>query len=93
MVGKRAYRIIFNNNISDHRKEKILPVYAGKIFCASLTLFLLLLFSIFPFIVFQYLAALVNINLFEQLAEPYVMLLTSAGACMYIYARKSLSNG
>ena len=44
----RIGKTIRSSSISDHWKEKILPVYAGKMFLLSITLFALLIAALAP---------------------------------------------
>lgn len=49
-VYKKIISTLFNKNISDHWKEKVLPAYAWIVFKYSLLLFLYLLLMFSPFI-------------------------------------------
>ena len=50
-VIKKVTWVIPNNNISDHWKEKVIPVYAFKIMKYSLQIILILLLIMFLFFV------------------------------------------
>ncbi len=89
----KSRRAIFSENISDHWKEKILPIFAGKILCTSLVLFWLLLVSLSPFVLWQYLAVLLDLNLFALLAKPLGMVMTTVVGILYFSARKKLRHG
>ena len=44
--SKKASKIILDKNISDHKKEKIIPKYSLKILKVSISMFLILTLSI-----------------------------------------------
>jgi hypothetical protein len=53
-VAKRVTYVIPKNNISDHWKEKVIPIYALRIMKYSLQILLILLFIITLFLIADY---------------------------------------
>ena len=53
-VTKKVTHVIFQNNISDHWKEKVIPTYALRIMKYSLQILLILLLIIMIFFIASY---------------------------------------
>ena len=50
-VSKKAINIIYNKNISDHRKEYIIPKYSIRMMTISLQMLLIFILIIFIFVI------------------------------------------
>lgn len=85
---KKITLLIFNKKISDHWKEKVIPVYAFIMMIASIKMLLILILIISNFLLFEYLyVGVLNfllsiIGILESLLIVYV----------YIKARIWISN-
>lgn len=53
-VTKKVIQVVPQNNISDHWKEKVVPVYAFRIFKHSFQIFFIILFILSFFIVVDF---------------------------------------
>ena len=51
--SKKAINLIFNNKISDHWKEKIIPLYSLDIFKLSFQILLIFLSMVFIFLIVE----------------------------------------
>jgi len=89
----KSYRVISSARISDHWKEKVLPLFAAKIFRMSLMLFLFLLISLMPLLIWHYLAVLLGLDLFAFAFEIPGMVAMTAVAVVYFVVRKKLFHG
>jgi hypothetical protein len=85
-IIKRVVRVVASRNISDHWKEKILPIYALRIMKYSLHILVVLSFIISLFITADYFNndLLLHIFSFIGIIESLVF---SSG---YLFLRKSL---
>ncbi len=85
-VTKRVTYVIPNNNISDHWKEKIIPVYALRIMKYSLQILLILLFIMTLFLIADYFFNDFLVFTFSLIGIVESMVF----AFGYVYLRKSL---
>ena len=51
---KKILKIAFNSKFSDHWKERSIPVYALKLICTSLKIFLIIFFIFITFIILEF---------------------------------------
>lgn len=93
LYSTKSYRAVSSNNISDHWKEKVLPVYSAKIFFTSLKLFLLLLAALLPLVMWQYLGALMELDLFASISGWPGMVGMTIAAAMYFFVREKILRG
>jgi len=87
IVYKKIVRVIKSKKISDHWKEKILPIYSLLIFRASLSMFFALIIVFSPFIVAIYLTPLFDLNIQTNLSFPAGLIGTTFVAIMYGFVR------
>ncbi len=73
--------------ISDHWKEKVLPVYAGRLFSLSIKLFILVLVAMVPMIVIAVLADWRDIPLVLLLSSWIGIAASTGFAVIYIIVR------
>jgi len=85
-IIKKVVRLVASKNISDHWKEKILPVYALRMMKYSLHILVVLLFIISLFITADYFNndLLLHIFSFFGIVESLVF------SSVYLFLRKSL---
>lgn len=83
-VTKRIFHIIPHKNISDHWKEKIIPIYAFSLMKYSLHILI-----IFMFVLFLFFIAFILSSDFLELALSYIGLVESIIAVYaYLFIRK-----
>jgi hypothetical protein len=85
--------ILKSSAISDHWKEKVLPVYAGRLFVLSIKLFMLVLISLAPMIVIAMLAQWRGVPLVSLLSSWIGILASSGIAVAYIVIRNRVIPG
>lgn len=86
-------RIIFSKRISDHWKERILPIFAAKIFVASLRLLWFLLLSFLPIVLWQCLGNLLDLDMLHFFSKLPGIVVTTVVAALYFFVRKKLFHG
>jgi hypothetical protein len=79
--------------ISDHWKEKVLPVYAGRLFSLSIKLFMLVLIALLPMIAIAVLADWRGIPLISLLSSWIGMVASTGFAVIYIIIRNRVIPG
>ena len=85
-VTRKVINILPKGNISDHWKERVIPVYALQIMKYSFQVSLILLFIISLFFIANYL-----VNDFQKFSLSLIGILeTMVFALIYLYLRKSL---
>lgn len=89
----KSYRAISSERISDHWKEKVLLIFAAKIFRTCLMLFLFLLLSLAPLVLWHYLAVMLGLDFFAFVFETTGMVAMTAVAVLYLLVRKKLFYG
>ena len=84
----RIVRVLRSSSISDQWKEKVLPVYAGKLFLLSIQLFFLLLVALVPMVALAWAVQRAGIPLMQLLATWSGILASTVFAVLYIFVRK-----
>ena len=79
----RATATVRSSTVSDHWKERALTAYARRMLSASVTLFLLLLAVLTPFVVAAPLAYLAGQDILKPISSVGGTTATSAGAIVY----------
>ena len=79
----RATATVRSSTVSDHWKERALTAYARRMLSASVTLFLLLLAVLTPFVVAAPLAYLAGQDILKPISSVGRTAATSAGAIVY----------
>ena len=79
----RATATVRSSTVSDHWKERALTAYARLMLSVSVTLFLLLLAVLTPFVVAAPLAYLAGQDILEPISSAGGTAATSAGAILY----------
>ena len=87
LLGKIG-KVLKSSSVSDHWKEKVLPVYAGRLFVMSIKLFILVLIALIPMIVIAFLANWQNISLVPLLSSWIGVSVSTGLAVVYIVLRK-----
>ena len=87
-VIRKVTHIILENSISDHWKEKIVPMYALSMMKSSLRILLILLFVLFVFLI----AELLFNDFFNHALSLIGAIESLAFASGYIFIRKFFSN-
>jgi len=85
-IIKKVVHVVASKNISDHWKEKILPVYALRIMKYSLHILIVLLFIIFLFITANYFNNDLLLYIFSFIGIIESLVFSS----VYLFLRKSL---
>ena len=80
--------VLKSSSVSDHWKEKILPVYAWRLFSSSLALFTLVFVGILPMIAIAGLADIINIPLLPLVSSLTGILASTIIAVIYIFLRR-----
>lgn len=91
IIGRKSARLLRSSQISDHWKERILPVYAMTMLKASLLIFVLIIFLFSIFTLGLHLGAWMFTNEFEWLSvlqRADYMLSSFLIALSYIAARR-----
>ena len=83
----RIVGVLKSSSISDHWKEKVLPVYAGKLFLLSIQLFLLVVAALLPMFVLAWAVQFTSVPLMQLLTTWSGMLASTVIAVLYIFAR------
>lgn len=91
--SKRAVRIIGARRISDHWKEKALPVYAGRIFGASMLLFVMLMAILMPFVITEMIGRLFDIHVMDRLLTVWGTVASMALALCWLFLRNRVRRG
>lgn len=85
-VTKKVTYVIFQDNISDHWKEKVIPIYALRIMKYSLQILLILVLIIIVFSIASYLFS----DLIGLMLSIIGIMESMVFAFGYAFARKSL---
>jgi hypothetical protein len=80
--------VLKSSSVSDHWKEKILPVYAWQLFTNSIVLFALVFIGILPMILLATLAELFNIPLLPLISSLPGILASTVLAVIYIFVKR-----
>ena len=88
--SSKAYRTVSSSRISDHWKEKVLAIYAVKIFFLSWQLLLLLVLALLPLLLWHWLGNLIGLDLLTYAAGPSGILLMTVSAVVYLYVRNKI---
>ena len=88
-----SVKTLRSKTISDGSKEKILRRYAGKLFIQSLTLFGLILLTVFPLGIIVTLNSLNGGSLLQFLLTVGGIFLSTLSATIYGITRKMVING
>jgi hypothetical protein len=83
----RIVGVLKSSSISDHWKEKVLPVYAGKLFLLSIQLFSLVVAALLPMFVLAWAVQFTSVPLMQLLTTWSGMLASTVIAVLYIFAR------
>lgn len=87
-VTRKVTHVLFAGNVSDHWKEKVIPVYASKIMKCSIQMLLILLLILSLFFIMDY-----YMNDFLKFSLSLVGILESViFAFGYAYLRKFIVN-
>ena len=89
---QRIFRVIRSDSISDCWKEKVLPIYAGRLFLLSIQLFVIVLIALLPMIVLAWLAGLGGIGLFPLLSSWIGIGASTIAAAIYVFVRNRVLN-
>jgi len=90
LYSSKSYRVISSARISDHWKEEVLLLFAAKIFCTSLMLFMFFLLSLAPLLMWHYLAVLLGVDLFAFITGIHGMVAMTFAAVVYLFIRRKL---
>ena len=90
-VSKKSLKVISSKKISDHWKEKVIPVYAVKVFMLTLKLTVLIICvfagALLPVFVLEY-AMVPEPSFWVEIAKPYALILSCIVAVLYYFVRK-----
>jgi hypothetical protein len=89
---QKSKNILLSKNISDTWKEKVLPVYAGRIFLSSVVLPLLLLVIIAPITTVTLLLSNSVSDALEYLASTTTFAIIMLTSILYLAVRFKLAN-
>jgi len=88
--SKKAKSVLLSKKISDNWKEKVLPVYAIKIFTASFSLLFLIFICLTPFAVICLLSFSGYSIFLKTLSSPEVTFGITGISMVYIFLRRKL---
>ncbi|WP_299203972.1 hypothetical protein [uncultured Tateyamaria sp.] len=91
--SKRAVQIIGARHISDHWKEKALPVYAMRIFGASMLLFVMLMAILMPFVITDMIGRLFDIHVMDRLLTIWGTMASMALGLFWLFLRNRVRRG
>ena len=91
-VVRNVARILKSDRISDHWKERVLPIYAGQILVVSLTLLGMLLLAMTPVIVFAVVGDWMGVAFFALLLDSRSIWVSIAIASAYLWLRRRLQH-
>ncbi len=89
-LAQRSLRIIQAERISDHWKERVLPVYSGRMMLATVRLLLVLLVAFSPFFIAAFAASFTELPLLEEMTSLRGILISTVAAFIYVFVRKRL---
>jgi hypothetical protein len=87
LLGKIS-GVLRSSSISDHWKEKILPVYAGKLLSSSIVLFFWVALGLLPMIVLVLVAEFFDSPLLPLVSSLLGLAASTLIALIYVYLRK-----
>ena len=89
-IVQQVNRVIFSRVISDHWKERVLPVYAWSMFKNSLRIFLLLNIAIAPMVIIGLLLVNTEPSFFDFLASTSGIIGSTLAVLLYLPLRQHL---
>ena len=89
----RIGKTLRSSKISDHWKEKVLPVYAGRMFLLSLTLFVLLIAALVPMAVAAWIGDSMGYSVSTALSGMAGIAGSTVIALVYLMVRKRVIPG
>jgi hypothetical protein len=90
-VSRKSASVVASSKISDHWKEKVVPVYAGKLFVGSLQLFGWMILAFMPFIAGVPLVDTLGMEVNALLVSWPGLLVTTLVAVIYASLRNKLN--
>lgn len=91
-IVRNVARILKSDHISDHWKERVLPIYAGQLLVASLTLLGMLLLAMTPVIVFAAVDPWTGVAFLTLLLDSRSIWVSLAIASAYLWLRRHLTH-
>jgi len=89
----RIGKTLRSSKISDHWKEKVLPVYAGRMFLLSLTLFVLLIAALVPMAIAAWIGDSMGYSVSTTLSGMAGIAGSTVIALVYLMVRKRVIPG
>lgn len=89
-LAQRSLRVIQAERISDHWKERVLPVYSARMMLATLRLLLVLLVAFSPFFFAAFAASFTELPLLAEMTSLRGILISTLAAFIYVLVRKRL---
>jgi hypothetical protein len=89
---RKITRTLSSNAISDHWKERVLPIYAFSVFTNSILIFALVLVAVAPMILIGVVNELAGVAFFKFLAEPVAIAGSTFVAIVYVALRNRFAN-
>ena len=93
LFSKKALQTISREKVSDHWKQRVLLILAGRLFTSSVSLFLLLVATLLPMAVMGFLGTAMNVDLFGFLKTFFGIAVSTVCAFAYIFIRKVIYRG
>ena len=87
LAARKSRKILMARRISDHWKEKVLPVYARQLLTCSVRLLVILAAAIVPLLVLAAVATLLSVDLLGLAASVPGLLFASLGAMLFAWFR------
>ena len=85
--------VLRSSSVSDHWKERVLPVYAGKLFSSSILLFFWVMIGVLPMIVLVVIAELLELPMLSLVSSMYGLIGSTVVAIVYVYLRQRVFHG
>ena len=82
---KKIMGVLRSSSISDHWKEKVLPVYAGRLFLNSISLFFWVVLALLPLVVIAWLASMIEVPLYSLLSSLTGVAVSTLIAIGYVF--------
>ena len=89
----RIGKTLRSSKISDHWKEKVLPIYAGRLFLLSVTLFVLLIAALVPMAVVAWIGEAMGFPVATALSGIAGIAGSTVVALVYLMVRKRVIPG
>ena len=92
LLGKIT-AVLRSSSISDHWKEKILPVYAGRLFTGSVAVFAWVVLGLMPMVALVFIAESVDVPLLPLVSSLSGLAASTAVAVVYALLRNRVVSG